>query len=194
MKKIVIIFYLILFGLLSCAPTKLNTKHTKSVCCNIDSILFYSIEPIINHLKNNNFNCQNCDFIYDIYIFPTNDENICSNIYKQPVTTYKNYFENWKSFTGMVSCYVINSEGKYIAKAASSYLLTSCKKSNAAYAVEKSLITFCKKNKYIAYASVVCDYSLIYIGFNNDQIDIYRIIDFKTVVLDKSLKIVKLKN
>lgn len=193
MQKIVIIFYLILFGLLSCAPTKLNTKHTKSVCCNIDSILFYSIEPIINHLKNNNFNCQNCDFIYDIYIFPTNDENICSNIYKQPVTTYKNYFENWKSFTGMVSCYVINSEGKYIAKASNTYLIKQPDVLNA-YEKEKELIKNSKINKYIAYANVVCDFSEIYIGFNNDQIDIYRIIDFKTVVLDKSLKIIKLKN
>lgn len=193
MQKIVIIFYLILFGLLSCAPTKLNTKQTKSVCCNIDSILFYSIEPIINHLKNNNFNCQNCDFIYDIYIFPTNDENICSNIYKQPVTTYKNYFENWKSFTGMVSCYVINSEGKYIAKASNTYLIKQPDVLNA-YEKEKELIKNSKINKYIAYANVVCDFSEIYIGFNNDQIDIYRIIDFKTVVLDKSLKIVKLKN
>jgi hypothetical protein len=157
----------------------------------VDSILSYSTVFIKNNLINNKFNCQNCDFVYDIYIFPMNDEKICSNIYMQPVTTYKNYFENWNSFTGMVSCYIINSEGKYIAKASSSYLLTSCEKSNAAYEMEKELIKNSKINKYIAYASVVCDFSLIYIGFNNEQIDIYKIIDFKKVVLDKSLKVIK---
>lgn len=124
--------------------------------------------------------------IFYVIDYAFDKDRICSKQFNVESKRYKQFFKEWY-FHPFVTGYLCDESGNLLA-ASTSYTIFRDPQSYDNYMLMSSLVQLGFSKEYKAFVYIKCKANDYYIGFNDENLDIYEVIDEKLILITKNIK------